>query len=55
MPTYAYEHCGQTVTVNRSITAPEVKPICGKCNKEMNRLYDKPAVTFRGTGWGHQR
>jgi putative FmdB family regulatory protein len=54
MPTYAYQCCNQTVTVLRSITEAEVKPLCGKCDKEMKRIYDKPAVTFRGMGWGGQ-
>lgn len=54
MPTYAYSCHKQTVTVNRPITAPEIKPLCGKCNKEMKRIYDKPAISFRGNGWGHQ-
>jgi putative FmdB family regulatory protein len=52
MPAYEYQcKCGDTTTVVRSITAEENKPICVKCALEMIRVFDKPAVTFKGDGW----
>jgi putative FmdB family regulatory protein len=52
MPTYEYQcQCGDTTTIVRSITAQENKPICAKCALEMIRIYDKPAIEFKGDGW----
>jgi putative FmdB family regulatory protein len=52
MPTYEYQcQCGATTTIVRSITAEENKPICAKCAVEMTRIYDKPAIEFKGGGW----
>jgi putative FmdB family regulatory protein len=52
MPTYEYQcHCGDTTTIVRSITAEENKPICAKCAVEMTRVYDNPAIEFKGGGW----
>lgn len=52
MPTYEYRcTCGDQVTMIRSITDEENKPICGKCAKEMLRVFDKPVITFNGDGW----
>ena len=52
MPAYEYQcKCGDTATVVRSITAEENKPICAKCALEMTRVFDKPAITFKGGGW----
>jgi len=52
VPTYEYQcKCGNQTTVIRSITAEENKPICAKCAIEMIRIYDKPAIEFKGGGW----
>jgi putative FmdB family regulatory protein len=52
MPTYEYQcQCGDTTTIVRSITAEENKPICAKCAVEMTRVYDNPAIEFKGDGW----
>jgi len=52
MPAYEYQcKCGATTIIVRSITAEENKPICAKCALEMTRVFDKPAVTFKGDGW----
>jgi putative FmdB family regulatory protein len=53
MPAYEYRclTCEDTTTVVRSITAEENKPICVKCALEKIRVYDKPAITFKGGGW----
>ena len=54
MPTYAYEceTCHESVTIVRSISDPEKKPICVGCGKAMSRDYKVTAVTFKGPGWG---
>jgi predicted nucleic acid-binding Zn ribbon protein len=39
------------MTIVRSITDKENKPICAKCAQEMIRVFYKPAITFKGTGW----
>jgi putative FmdB family regulatory protein len=52
MPAYEYGcTCGDTMTVIRSITAEENKPICAKCAKEMTRTYESPPIQFKGGGW----
>jgi putative FmdB family regulatory protein len=52
MPTYEYQcQCGDTATIVRSITVKENKPICAKCAVEMTRVYDNPAIEFKGDGW----
>jgi putative FmdB family regulatory protein len=51
MPTYEYQcQCGDTATIVRSITDEENKPICAKCAVEMTRIYDNPAIEFKGDG-----
>lgn len=54
MPNYNYvcRSCDQTVTVNRGINDPEHLPRCLKCEAQMTRVYELPAVTFKGNGWG---
>jgi putative FmdB family regulatory protein len=52
VPAYEYRcTCGDTMTVIRSITAEENKPICAKCAKEMTRTYESPPIQFKGGGW----
>ena len=51
-PSYDYQcQCGDTATIIRSITAEENKPICAKCAVKMTRVFEKPAITFKGDGW----
>jgi predicted nucleic acid-binding Zn ribbon protein len=39
------------MTIVRSITEEENKPICAKCSKEMPRAYEPPPIQFKGGGW----
>jgi predicted nucleic acid-binding Zn ribbon protein len=39
------------MTIVRSITDEENKPICTKCAEEMIRVFYKPAIQFKGGGW----
>jgi putative FmdB family regulatory protein len=56
MPAYEYRcKCGDTMTVVRSITDEENKPICAKCALEMIRVFDKPAITFKGGDWAGKK
>lgn len=41
-----------TITIVRAMQDEEHKPACAGCGKVMTRQYDKPAITFKGTGWG---
>jgi putative FmdB family regulatory protein len=54
MPTYEYKckTCDLKMRVIRGITEPERTPICTNCVKDLVRVYDAPAVTFMGIGWG---
>ena len=54
MPAYEYKcsTCASTVTIIRSITEMEALPVCITCAIELTRVYDTPAVTFKGNGWG---
>jgi putative FmdB family regulatory protein len=56
MPTYAYEcdTCKESVTIVRSITEPEKKPLCVQCGKGMTRDYKVTGLVFKGNGWGSQ-
>jgi putative FmdB family regulatory protein len=56
MPVYAYEcdTCKESVTIVRSITEPEKKPMCLLCSKTMTRDYKVTGVAFKGTGWGKE-
>ena len=52
MPNYEYEcKCGQSVSIFRSLTEPETKPVCGKCSVEMKRLFGIAAAKFKGSGF----
>jgi putative FmdB family regulatory protein len=54
MPTYHYrcKTCDLKMVVIRKLDEPERTPICVNCVKDLVRIYDSPAVTFKGTGWG---
>lgn len=56
MPTYSYEcgTCGATQTETFAIDVTLPPPTCEQCNKPMQRRYETPAVTFKGTGWAHK-
>jgi putative FmdB family regulatory protein len=54
MPYYDYKcnTCDLKMSVIRKIDEPERNPLCANCVKDLVRVYDTPAVTFKGTGWG---
>ena len=53
MPKYDYRcsDCENSQEVERSISDPEVKPICSNCNLEMNRVYTNFGIQFKGSGF----
>jgi putative FmdB family regulatory protein len=54
MPTYDYKckTCDLKMVVIRTLTEKERKPICPNDAQSLVRVYDAPAVTFKGIGWG---
>ena len=55
MPTYDYKckTCDLKMSVIRKISEPERNPgPCVNCLTDLVRVYDAPAVTFMGLGWG---
>jgi putative FmdB family regulatory protein len=54
MPSYDYKckTCDLKMVVIRTLREPERTPVCVNCVKDLVRVYDAPAVTFKGTGWG---
>jgi putative FmdB family regulatory protein len=54
MPSYDYKckTCDLKMVLTRTLKEPERIPICVNCVKDLVRVYDAPAVTFKGTGWG---
>jgi len=54
MPTYAYQCalCGARKEIAHSYLLGDiVEPKCEKCNVEMMRVYEAPAVHYKGDGW----
>jgi putative FmdB family regulatory protein len=53
MPIYDYKcnTCDLKMSVIRKIDEKERTPLCANCVKDLVRVYDTPAVTFKGTGW----
>jgi putative FmdB family regulatory protein len=54
MPIYDYKckTCDLKMSVIRKIDEKERTPLCANCVKDLVRVYDTPAVAFKGTGWG---
>jgi putative FmdB family regulatory protein len=54
MPTYDYKFktCDHKMSEIRKIDEAERKPLCANCVKDLVRVYESPAVTFMGIGWG---
>jgi putative FmdB family regulatory protein len=48
--------CGNTDTVSRAIDADGdiAAPQCRGCMIPMERIWSASAISFKGTGWGHQ-
>ena len=39
------------ITIQRPMTEPEGNPVCSKCNANLKRIYNTPAIQFKGTGF----
>ena len=50
---YKCQKCATTIAISHPITE-EPKIICADCHQQRVRVFTAPAVSFRGTGWGHQ-
>ena len=57
MATYVYRcpKCDAKTYVARSVLAADKAPRCAVCGVDKVRVYDAPAVTFMGYGWGKDR
>ena len=54
MPAYDYQcpSCGERKTVYRHYYLGDViEPVCDKCGVEMERVYQAPAVHYKGSGY----
>jgi putative FmdB family regulatory protein len=50
---YQYE-CpgdGEVIEIERSISEPEGEYACATCGAKLRRIYNAPAIEFRGKGW----
>ena len=43
--------CGLQVEVERSIHDDLIAPVCTDCHETMSRVWDTPAITFKGAGF----
>lgn len=48
---YKCDKCGATQSVERSMAAPEVLPICTACQSHMIRVWSAPPVKFNADGF----
>jgi putative FmdB family regulatory protein len=57
MATYYYKcnTCEASASVSNPISEESKVPKCLECNKNMERVFSAPAVTFKGSGWGSDR
>jgi putative FmdB family regulatory protein len=55
MPLFEFEcnKCGKRLEVLQKINSIK-EPECPKCKLQMNRLFNTPAVHFKGKGWTPQ-
>lgn len=53
MPKYDYKcgTCEYGEEIERSISDPEIKPVCPECNLEMSRVYNNFGIQFKGSGF----
>jgi putative FmdB family regulatory protein len=53
MPKYDYKciKCETIITIERSLNEVEVIPTCKQCKQLTSRLYNSPAITFKGSGF----
>jgi len=40
-----------SITIQRPMTEPEGSPTCPKCDSSLTRVYNTPAVQFKGGGF----
>jgi putative FmdB family regulatory protein len=48
---YKCSKCNSELTIERSIHEEVRSPTCFDCHESMNRVWDSPAITFKGTGF----
>jgi len=50
---YEYECPGgdETISIERSVNAPEENYRCSTCGDTLRRIYSPPAITFKGSGF----
>lgn len=50
---YSYKclNCSVVYEVERSIHAEASSPNCSSCHTEMSRVWNSPAITFKGSGF----
>lgn len=53
MPRYDYrcDNCLVTTEVQRSFHIEPEAPLCPKCDKPMQRVFDATPAIFKGDGW----
>lgn len=40
-----------SISIQRPMTEPEGSPVCPKCEAKLTRIYNVPAVQFKGSGF----
>lgn len=48
---YRCSECNSILTIERSIHEDAKDPGCFDCHVPMSRVYDAPAITFKGRGF----
>ena len=50
---YEYECPGgdETISIERSVNAPEENYRCSTCGDTLRRIYTPPAIAFKGSGF----
>lgn len=56
MATYEYQcqPCAIKRTEQHPIEKAHPNPKCPNCKAVMSRVYNSPALSFKGTGWAHK-
>jgi putative FmdB family regulatory protein len=48
---YKCGKCSATISVERSIHEEASTPMCFDCHETMSRMWNSPAITFKGKGF----
>jgi putative FmdB family regulatory protein len=48
---YRCPDCNSELTIERSIHEEASTPMCFECHETMSRVWDSPAITFKGKGF----